>query len=394
MEIKDLTDKRIWSGNNLDDLKTLLEEIDQHTELYRVSSVDVELLSLKKGFVTTSGKPIFKRYNPIHGEQLEIALPLETEENKERLLPLVKELKQNRLMLRCGDNKYFTAESLIPTMTMRIGSGGANAKRPSFKRDAYFAELLGVAEQDVQLLIRRVDDVKKIFAMYSNRYTLVPQTVILDIINQIEHGLGKPVCKRWIVSNARTEVQLDFPERARDFARMYNLPDKIIPGLRLITSDVGESSVCAIGTWKLRERTIGSDVYMRKHTGRIVPEKILEQIDRCIFAKYEKIPKTLCELMKIDIREPMAAVESVFQQINLKDAIGMRREQQLCKIMEPQFNPRLKYTAYDIATTVMALSASIQGMSPTVEKRFANCVIGAVFADYREYENTLVAIPA
>lgn len=129
-------------------------------------------------------------------------------------------------------------------------------------------------------------------------------------------------------------------------------------------------------------------------TGRIVPEKILEQIDHCIFAKYEKIPKTLCELMKIDIREPMAAMESVFQQINLKDAIGMRREQQLCKIMEPQFNPRLKYTAYDIATTVMALSASIQGMSPTVEKRFANCVIGAVFADYREYENTLVAIPA
>lgn len=394
MEIKDLTDKRIWSGNNLDDLKTLLEEIDQHTELYRVSSVDVELLSLKKGFVTTSGKPIFKRYNPIHGEQLEIALPLETEENKERLLPLVKELKQNRLMLRYGDDRYFTADSLIPTMTMRIGSGGSNAKRPSFKRDAYFAELLGVAEQDVQLLIRRAEDVKKIFAMHSNRYTLVPQTVILDIINQIEHGLGKPVCRRWDVSNARTEVQLDFPERARDFARMYSLPDKIIPGLRLTTSDVGESSVCAEGTWKLRGRTIGSDVYMRKHTGRIALEKILEQVDRCIFAKYEKIPKTLCKLMKIDIGDPMAAVESVFQQINLKDAIGMRREQQLCKIMEPQFNPRLKYTAYDIATTVMALSASIQGMSPTVEKRFANCVIGAVFADYREYKNTLVAIPA
>ena len=392
--VRDLADRRVWRGRRLEGLRTLLEQLDQVTTLERVSSADVELLSLKKGVVTAPGTLTFFRHNPFMGELPSVALPLEDEKNRERLEVLVKELKHNRLMLKHGDNKYFTADSLIPTMTARIGAGGINAKRPSYKRDAYFAELLGVTEQDVQLLVRTFDGVRKVFAMHSDRYTIVPQTTILDIIGQIESGLGKPVCRQWEVSNAKTEVYLEFPEKAADFAKTYNLPKKIVPGLRLITSDVGDSSVCAIGTWRLGNAPLGYEVYTRKHTGRVDTEKILDQIGQRIFAKYDRIPKRLCELMKVEVPEPMDCVDSIFEQIGLKDKIGVRRMAQVREIVRDQFNYVVKYTAYDVAIAIMALPDMVVGMTKGVQQVFADCISGAVFADYEEYKTQLVAIPA
>ena len=393
-KIKGLCDKRVWRGKDLTELRKLLEWLDRITVLETVCSADVELLSLKKGVVSAQGTLPFRRFSPFMGELPGVALPLENAENKERLAPLVKELKQNCLMLMHGSDKFFTADSLIPTMTQRIGAGGTNAGRPSFKRDAYFAELLEVEEQDVKMLIRSIDGVKKVFAMHSARYGFVPQTMILDIVDQIEHGLGKPVCKYWEVTNARTEVYLEFPEKAADFAKTYGLPEKIVPGLKLITSDVGESSVCAIGTWRRENVPLGYEVYTRKHVGKIEPDKVLEQISQRIFAKYDRIPKRLCELMKIEVDSPIDCVDSIFEQIKVKDEIGVRRMPQLQSIMRDQFNYIVRYTAFDVAMALMALPDMVQGLPKGVQKKFTDCIAQAVFADYEEYRTTLVAIPA
>lgn len=392
--VKDLCDKRVWSGTELDDLRALLEWMDRITVLVTVCSADIELLSLKKGVVSAPGTLPFRRFSPFKGELPGVTLPLENEENRSKLAPLVKELKQNCLMLMHGKDKFFTADTLIPTLAQRIGAGGTNASRPSFKRDAYFAELLEVEEQDVKLLIRQIDGVKKAYAMHSNRYGFVPQTMILDIIDQIEHGLGKPVCKKWEVTNAKTEIYLEFPEKANDFARTYGVPKKIVPGLKLITSDVGESSVCAVGTWRLEGMPLGYEVYTRKHVGKVEPEKILEQISQRIFAKYDRIPKRLCELMKVEIDNPLDCAESIFEQIKMKDVIGVRRMPQLQAIMRDQFNCIVRYTAYDVAIAMMALPDMVIGMPKSIQTKFADCIASAVFADYEEYKTTLVAIPA
>lgn len=393
-DVRCLTDNREWKGNDLETLRQLLEQIEQSTSLDKVNTADIEFLSLKKGVMTTPGHMPFRRYNPFMGEMPGVALPLETTENRQRLEPLLKELKKNCLMIKHGDDKYFTADSLIPTLALRIGAGGTNSKRPSFKRDAYFTELLGYVEQDVKLLSRKVGDVKKAFALHSEKYTYVPQTMILDIIDHISHGLGTPVCRWWKVSNAKTEVYLEFPEKAKDFSLRYRLPKTMVPGLHLITSDVAESSLCAIGTWRLKRAPLGTEVYARKHTGRIDPDNVLEQISRKIFAKYDKIPQRLCELMMIEVADVMDAVESVFEQINLADVLGKRRMKELLTIMEQQFNAAGKHTAYDVATTIMMLPDMIEGLPASVQQRFADCVSKAVFADYKEYETPLVAIPA
>lgn len=393
-KVKDLSDQRTWRGKRLEDLHVLLERLDSVTTLETMCSADVELLSLKKGVVSAPGTLTFRRYHPFEGELPGVALPLENEENKQRLAPLVKELKHNCLMLKHGNDKFFTADTLIPTMAQRIGAGGTNVTRPSFKRDAYFAELLAVEEQDIKMLIRSIDGVKKAFAMHSAKYGFVPQTMILDIINQIEHGLGKPVCKYWEVSNAKTEVYLEFPEKADDFAAVYCIPKKIVPGLRLITSDVGESSVCAIGTWRLASVPLGYEVYTRKHVGHIEPEIVLNQIGEKIFAKYDRIPKRLCELMKIEVEEPLDCADSIFEQIKLKEEIGVRRMPQLRVIMRDQFNLAASYTAYDVAISIMALPDMVMGLPKGVQQKFTNCIAGAVFADFEEHKTQLVAIPA
>lgn len=392
--IADLSDKRIWRGKDMQELQRVLEYLDQITTIETLSSVDVELLSLKKGVVSAPGTLSFRRYHPLEDELPSVALPLENAENKARLAPLVRELKQNGLMLMNEKDKFFTADTLISTMALRIGTGGSNIKRPSFKRDAYFAELLGVEEQDVKLLVRSVDGIKKAFAMHSGRYTLVKQTLILDIIGNIAHGLGKPVCKNWEVTNSRTEVYLEFPQKAMDFTKTYGLPKKVVPGLRLITSDVGESSVCAIGTWRLDGTPFGVEVYTRKHVGRIDPEKILKQIGQKIFVKYDRLPQRLCELMRIEISNPNDCIESVLRQINLQEKIGIRRVKQLQEIVQDQFARTARYTAYDIAVAILALPDTVHGISKHILKKFTDCIAQAAFVDYEEWRTPLVAIPA
>ena len=249
-------------------------------------------------------------------------------------------------------------------------------------------------ESDVQLLVRSIGKVHKAFAMHSTQYTLVPQITMMDIIRKIEHGLGKPVCKGWTVSHFCSEVQLEFPERAVDFAKVYGVDHDITPGLKLLTSDVGRSSVCALGTWNFGDAVIGSDIYTRKHRGKVDSDQILKEIDKKIFSKYERIPKALCGLMQIHITDVEAAVDSVFRQIDLSEKIGKKRVDELKEIMESEYNPGLHYTAYDIAKSILSLPARVQGMPKDIQKRFENGLIQAVYADYEESQRKLIAIPA
>lgn len=392
--MRDISDQRVWYGTDLAELEAVLKRLDDMTELIPMNMADIDLLSLNPETPATRNVLSFRRLNPLDGTVRPMQLSLRGQKRRREWEPLIKETKANRLLLLHEGQKYFTASSLASTMATRIGSGGHNASRPSYKRDAYFAELLGVEESDVQLLVRSIGKVHKAFAMHSTQYTLVPQITMMDIIRKIEHGLGKPVCKGWTVSHFCSEVQLEFPERAVDFAKVYGVDHDITPGLKLLTSDVGRSSVCALGTWNFGDAVIGSDIYTRKHRGKVDSDQILKEIDKKIFSKYERIPKALCGLMQIHITDVEAAVDSVFRQIDLSEKIGKKRVDELKEIMESEYNPGLHYTAYDIAKSILSLPARVQGMPKDIQKRFENGLIQAVYADYEESQRKLIAIPA
>jgi hypothetical protein len=244
------------------------------------------------------------------------------------------------------------------------------------------------------MVVRKVGNIRKVFAMHSEKYTRVPQITLLQIIEQIEDNLGTPVCRYWEVNHNRSLAQLDFPEKAKDFAKVYGISDHIIPGLRLETSDVGESSVCAVGTWRIGNGNGCSDVYTRKHVGKIDPEYILGYISQQIFKRYEYIPKRLGELLLTDISDPVACLSSVLNQMKSKDKekLGKRRLREITNLLCQQFNPLLKYTAYDLAKTILALPDTLKGLPPSAQKIVERVAVEAIFADYKEYENELTLV--
>ena len=68
--------------------------------------------------------------------------------------------------------------------------------------------------------------------------------------------------------------------------------------------------------------------------------------------------------------------------------------EELKEIMESEYNPGLRYTAYDVAKSILSLPARIQGLPKDIQKRFENSLIQAVYADYEESQKKLIAIPA
>jgi hypothetical protein len=284
-----MTDTQILSnefrryGNDLSELKAALNEMDAMTSLLPVNTLDVDILSLDKGKGMAGGKIPFRVFQPLNGETSSVVIPLEDAARKEKLASLVRELKENRMLLRIGGKLYFTATDLMNSMSTRAGLGGSNLSMPSNRRDAYIAELFGKDDKDIQVIVRKSGTVQKVFAMHSEEYTRVPQITLLEIIQQIEHGLGFPVCRFWEVDHDHAYVQLDFPEKAKDFARVYGISDGLIPGLRLATSDVAKSSVSAVGTWRIGGGIVRLDTYSRKHVSKITSETILKEIKASIF---------------------------------------------------------------------------------------------------------------
>jgi len=391
--IKLLSDNYQVSGTDLSELRTALEEMDSITSLTKVSTLDIEILSLDRSRSISGGKTAFRVFSPLDGEMPSVGIQLDRPET-EKFKTLAKETRANQLLLRVNGKILFTASDLISTMSTRAGLGGTNISRPSSRRDAYIAELFGFDEKDVKILVRKVGNIRKAFAMHSERYGLVPQVTLHDIIEKIDYGLGTPVCRYWEIDQSRSCVQLDFPERAKDFAKVYGISDRIIPGIRLMTSDVGDSSVCAIGTWRIGKGVVSSDVFSRKHVGKIDPAFILQQIERQIFARYDRIPKMLGELLKVDISDPAECLISILRQIKLEEKVGKRRLQEITDLLIAQFNPTLKYTAYDLAKTILALPDSLKGLPPSTLKTIEGLVVDAVFADYKEYETELAVIAA
>ena len=389
--IENLSDDYQRSGSDLTELETALEEIDAMTSLQKVSTLDIELLSLDRTRNTPKGNTAFRVFHPYEGEKPSVGLSLDGSDTS-KIKSLVKETRKNQLLLRINGKLHFTSSDMIYSMAARAGVGGSNITRPSGRRDAYIAELFGVDDKDVKMIVRKSGNISKVFAMHSDRFGRIPQKTLLDIINQIKHGLGTPVCNYWEVNHNLSMIQLDFPEKAKDFAKVYNISDHIVPGVRLLTSDVGEASVCAIGTWHIGNGYACSDVYSRKHTVNIDLEVILKQINKQIFARYERIPQRLGELLLIDVSDPEACIASVLNQIKDKDKrnLGKRRMDEITKLLCQQCNPALKYTAYDIAKTILALPDTLKGLPASAKRVLENVATESLFADYTEYANTLV----
>jgi hypothetical protein len=310
--------------------------------------------------------------------------------------------KQTSLMMMINGCLYFTSDSLPATLGMRANVAGDQMYIPSVERDILVAKGLN-KDEATTCIIRNDGGLRKVVSVLTSKYTYQPQTLLTDIYNQIvkDNVLGKVSCRRWNVDQHTAEIYLEFPEKADELADLYELEDKITPGVYLAKSDTGDCSITVRATWRIGNSTTIQSEYKRKHIGVVKKEDILKSVKESVFDKYTILPDMLCELMAIDITDPSwrtsmlkkdfeckhkatvaEAFKNIFKQLEMVKAIGKKNEKALYEELCSEINPELDYTAYDIAVRIMTIPESVRGLPKAYEPKLAMACGKAPYADY------------
>lgn len=301
------------------------------------------------------------------------------------------------------------SEKAIGTIANRIRHGGSSFSEPGLIRDltiaSKFSKPLSV------YAVQRVDpetEKSKIFAVMSDKYTVIPQESVLDIINKVTtealKDLGKTECNSWLIDHSVTRIYLDFPDCGSDFAEEYKLPDEMIPGIMIETSDIGDSSLRLKGYFRLGGNlTYAENEFTQIHSGELKMSEVIDVVAEKIFPEYRIYPEKLAKLMMIDITDPSMSkaaktkkmtylYRDVSRKIGLVKAIGKKREKSLIDQLITGINPEIDYTAYDIAQTFLTLSSTIEVENKSVVELISNTVRNVMEYKFDDKDDEITVI--
>lgn len=302
---------------------------------------------------------------------------------------LMKELRENGYWLTIpGEKHVYVSSHLLPTMGLRAGISGLGLEKNCYERNAYFVKRFSDDPDESTVVIREIDvgngeKIKKAFSMLSGRYTHIPQTTMLDIISSIQTSIGEVKCRRFEINNNFSEIYLYFPEIAEDFKNNYNLPDEILPGLYLKTSDCGESSFVIQGIYCMKKSSeIIFDEYSRVHKGTVDINNIVSAAKK-IYNRYTELPEKLLTLMTVNISNPEDAIKNMSKRIGLVKAIGKKTEAKLVKSLIDEIPINTTMTGYDIVMNFITLPERITNpMTHSSMKKLQKCVNECAYVDF------------
>lgn len=389
--------KDTWSlqGNDLDELKEVIEAMTKATTFEKWKSADISLLSLirtsKENIAKKDGTTeedvdlvdsIYLNPNFLPSENLGLTLDANIKKYRQpKKHPEIIDEWQNKTKLALiYTNKkgsqifYFTSGNTLQTLD-RFGMSGDFLQTPCLERDMMIAKRFQ-EDLGITAVVRTVGKVRKVFTILSDKYTHINQKILFEIIEKIKNSteMKNPTCYKWEVSNFFTRLFIEFPDKAHELSKLYGLSKEMIPGVVITTSDTGDSSFTVCGTWRTAGSSsiaINSEV-KRKHIGNIDINKIVDEISKTIFAEYAKLPEALCNLMSQDITDSSwnlgtsagvqanqamldKVLKNAFKRLNIVKAIGKKAEKTLRQAMLDELNPSVRYTAYDICMMIMGM---------------------------------------
>lgn len=269
---------------------------------------------------------------------------------------------RSKLLMRLGgaggqrEDIYFTSSRLSRDLAARARLGGDAVYDPTDERDMYIMSRYVKTPAAVKAVVRRnsgdTNAVHKVFAMPSGGYCHIDQRIILNIIAKLEASLGEAHCLRWHIDHFITQLMLLFPENAKDVSEVYGLPDPMVPGFLLETSDTGDCSVRVVGFWYRpgSGSVARSCEYHREHKGRgMTSAEILDAIGGSVLTEYTLLPERLCELLAIDLDDPEAALDYIFLKENIRKKLGKKAGQNLYERLLERVTERPSMTAYEMA---------------------------------------------
>lgn len=278
-------------------------------------------------------------------------------------------LKNTRLLLTAGRNTtYFTSHYLCRDLAARADLGGDAIYVPSEERDAYIMSRYALKPASVHMVIRKgISDngsvLYKVFALPSSSYGYIRQTILLDIFEELEEMFGKGQCEYWSIDHNLTKIWISFPDVAEDCSKVYKLPDVLVPGVLMETSDTGDCALRIVAAWKRKSSSARSTigVYEREHRGRFSESEALKKVGDELATTYTRLPTRLCELLTIDLPEPDAAIEKAISMLGVSKAIGKKRTKILVEALLDELAPGTKMTGYDLAMLFMDLPSRFVG---------------------------------
>lgn len=354
---------------------------------------------------------------------------------------VVQELKSTRLMIQVDRKTYIVSQLALATLGQRIELKGRAIQEPSLERDIFIARRMQ-SGKNIQFIIKAANGLGKVFMAASEGYKLLPMTAIEHIYHIFgsENGIGRMKCEGWEIDHSISRIRFSFLdyEKTQDMACLYGLSDEEapVPGVEIISSDIGDYAFTVRGFWKLRRGYLYTDEVSRKHSGGIDEEKIVDEVKHTIFERYTLLPDRFMELLETDItpqsvRDAAAALKEARQAVmdagaagneDAPECIALAREEKAAdrqfkdhkklltevvrRVMKEvttsslqykkdwiervtdDLDPAVSYTAYEIMSLI--LDTQIMTKSDDTAEKMRKSMTSLPYLDYAKYRDSVI----
>lgn len=358
------------TGADIETLKNVISDLDEHTHVKRVHALDFDLLSFKE--ITKDGYVRCFKLDEVNIREFEDGKPISTVRlpvNKFDSQLLAETISTTKLFMVVWDKDSPTimhvSEVAMFTFLQRGGLGGEIAsKLNTLSRNVFFAEALSHNVGNMSIVYRDGDESDKvIFAVMGCRYERIPQKLVVDTVLSLENSKGAE-CNYWTIDHEYTNVSLTFPKLAEEMQQTYGIATDCVPAIIMITSDVGLACFDAVAGYMIDGKNfIITGQIKRKHMGEVDENALAEELEDTLLADVRKLPETLAYLMNKPVSDPKDLIIRIWDDYLSKIPGFVRKNIPLKNMMLKEVEDLQVMSGYDIAMMFLTLEEQLIGLN-------------------------------
>lgn len=358
------------SGTDIDELAQVVEDLDNHTKVEKVHSLDFDFLSFRE--LSKEGFARFFMFDDKSIKGFEQGAALKTIKGKASCFnsKLLSETVDNTnlmiYMRESNANKKFmyVSDKAMFTILQRASLGGeASSRINTLARNLFLTQSLKLNSNDMSLVYRQDDDGNMVvFAIMGSRYERIPQKLVIDATINLQGSKGAK-CLSWNVDHEYTNVSLVFPELKDELAEMYHLKHEVMPTIILYTSDIGLACFDAIGGYIIENNFVITGKIKRKHVGKLDADALVEDIEDKLLADVRKLPETLAYLATKEVPNPEELIKDIWKGYLASIPGFVKKNLPIKALMLEEVQSLENLTGYDIAMMFITLQERLIGLN-------------------------------
>ena len=286
-QMNKLKEDFILKGTDYADFKREIKEIDSRTKFKKEFIGNLQIASYCGPNQCIIHQPMCGNAATILGNLQKLNITQLPQNNEFK-----NDYQNTGFLLLNSNHTYVVSPSAVKTFGKRLGIGGEEFATPGIARDMYISRQMYKHASDIcTLIVRTYAGTEKIFAIMSGQYTETKQEILCKTIEQ----LPEAVCYEWSINNTITKFHLELPSFID-----CKLPDTIVPGIILYTSDVGESSLSVQPAWRINGTVVKGEPKALPHTTKVSLTQYLELVKTTI-NELNSLPQKLVQLNEVNV---------------------------------------------------------------------------------------------